>query len=144
MKWSTILSSICLFYLTASAGLMYYGKLTFGWGLGDVFAFLGIVILVIVQLSLVLFSVVKRKPDLSKTVAVTYAIIAILVTLMMTIGRGPEKKWNGRIFVGELKQEKRATTSTIKIGREMFAASSSRFAVFSFGRKDEGVKALFS
>jgi hypothetical protein len=36
------------------------------------------------------------------------------------------------------------TTPTIKIGREVFAASSSRFAVFSFGEKDEDVKALFS
>ena len=40
--------------------------------------------------------------------------------------------------------KKRATTSTIKIGREAFVASSSRFAVFGFGRKDEDVKALFS
>jgi hypothetical protein len=36
------------------------------------------------------------------------------------------------------------TTPTIKIGREVFAASSSRFTVFGFGRKDAGVKALFS
>jgi len=36
------------------------------------------------------------------------------------------------------------TTPTIKIGREVLAASSSRFAVLSFGRKDEDVKALFS
>jgi len=40
-------------------------------------------------------------------------------------------------------KKKRVTTPTIKIGREVFAASSSRFAVFGFGRKDEGVKALF-
>ena len=36
------------------------------------------------------------------------------------------------------------TTPTIKIGRDVFAASSSRFAVFTFGRKDAGIKALFS
>jgi hypothetical protein len=32
----------------------------------------------------------------------------------------------------------------MQIGREVFAAGSSRFAVFGFGRKDVGVKALFS
>tara|TARA_R110000868_G_scaffold395678_2_gene667485 strand:- start:278 stop:412 length:135 start_codon:yes stop_codon:yes gene_type:complete len=36
------------------------------------------------------------------------------------------------------------TTTTIKIGREVSAASSSGFAVFGFGRKDAGIKALFS
>jgi len=40
--------------------------------------------------------------------------------------------------------KKRATTPTMQIGREVCAASSSQFAVFTFGRKDEGVKALFS
>jgi len=35
-------------------------------------------------------------------------------------------------------------TPTIKIGREVFAASSSQFAVFTFGRKGAGIKALFS
>jgi hypothetical protein len=40
--------------------------------------------------------------------------------------------------------KKRLPTPTIKIGREVFAASSSRFAAFSFGRKGEGIKALFS
>jgi hypothetical protein len=35
-------------------------------------------------------------------------------------------------------------TPTIKTGREVFSASSSSFAVFSFGRKDEDVNALFS
>jgi hypothetical protein len=35
-------------------------------------------------------------------------------------------------------------TPTIKTGREVFAAGSSQFAVFGFGRKVEGVKALFS
>jgi hypothetical protein len=32
----------------------------------------------------------------------------------------------------------------MKTGREAFAASSSQFAVLSFGRKVEDVKALFS
>jgi len=36
------------------------------------------------------------------------------------------------------------TTPTMQIGREVFAASSSQFAVFGFGRKDAGIKALFS
>jgi len=40
--------------------------------------------------------------------------------------------------------KKRVTTSTIKIGREVFTASSLPFAVFRFGRKDAGIKALFS
>jgi hypothetical protein len=43
-----------------------------------------------------------------------------------------------------LEMKKRLPTPTIKIGREVFAASSSRFAVFCFGRKDAGIKALFS
>jgi hypothetical protein len=42
------------------------------------------------------------------------------------------------------KRKQLCPTPTIKIGREVFAASSSRFAVFSFGRKVEGVKTLFS
>jgi len=35
-------------------------------------------------------------------------------------------------------------TPTMQIGREVFAVGSSRYAVYGFGRKVEGVKALFS
>jgi hypothetical protein len=51
---------------------------------------------------------------------------------------------NRVILETKKKMKKRATTPTIKIGSEVFAASSSRFTVFGFGRKDAGVKALFS
>jgi len=40
-------------------------------------------------------------------------------------------------------KKKRPTTPTIKTGREVFAASSSQFAAFGFGRKYGGIKALF-
>jgi hypothetical protein len=43
-----------------------------------------------------------------------------------------------------VERKKLYTTPTMQLGREAFAASSSRFAVFGFGRKVEGVKALFS
>ena len=90
--------------------LMFFvldGRIYFGHGLGDVFYLILLGVLVILQLLLSIWTVIKGKINYAKVIGISYLVIYSLFFYKMTLGRGPEYKWNGEVFINK----KLATTT---------------------------------
>lgn len=73
-----------------------YGKLTFGYGLADLY-YIGLFIFFF--LSTIILSILVRKNGLYRVAIVIAMLVLILITvLQLTIYRGPEYNWNGSLF----------------------------------------------
>ena len=76
--------------------LTYYGKMTFGLGLGDLFlvGVLGLYIIINTSLAIV----IEDKFFLTMLLIFTCAILLWSIW-GVTFGRGTEYKWNGDVFI---------------------------------------------
>jgi len=88
-----------VFMVWAALVFILSGKIAFGNGLGDVFIYLLLAVCIVVVF------LVKRhlsKPEnLGKDflLLILVGFIMIGFTLKMTVGRGPEYPWNGKLFL---------------------------------------------
>jgi len=86
--------------------LMIVGKLTFGYGLGDLF-YLFIQGAWLISL-IIVFIITKRKNKIESPYALILSFIICISILFsihgFTIGRGSEYPWNGRIFMISYKE----------------------------------------
>ena len=88
------------FFLIASA-LTFRGDLAFGHGLGDAFFATLLLILTLITHGLTWFFKKRNNPSsvAVPVVATLLVLIALYFTYSFTLGRGPEMKWNGKVFV---------------------------------------------
>jgi hypothetical protein len=91
------LSVLYLIWTIFIITLLLSGKITFGQGIGDFFYLILISVLFIV-FGFVSFLNYKGKIKFPNLLSILAIIILILFTLKMTIWRGIEYPWNGKIF----------------------------------------------
>jgi hypothetical protein len=82
---------------------MILGKISFGYGLGDLAYFFGISIMNLIYLWLII-TLNRRKYKNNKTqinfiMGIIFSIVLIFLTYLFTVGRGPGFRWNGNIFI---------------------------------------------
>lgn len=77
--------------------LIFQGKVTFGHGLGDLFYVMFLVIVAFLYI-IIIYKNLKKKINPLLIYSIAPIIIIILFTLKMTIYRGIEYPWNGKIF----------------------------------------------
>jgi hypothetical protein len=99
MKWHylNIAFAVYLLFTILVVILNLLGYITFGYGLGDLFYLIFICLLCVIITTLKLLS---AKFDISKMV-ILFMILAVLVfvSLKLTLLRGVEYSWNGRVFL---------------------------------------------
>ena len=108
--------TVFLLYVALSV-LILNGKVTFGHGLGDLFYLIIVALAGLIQLIINLTFAHPKKEEFKKknaTVGVVFLIILFLFGLKFTFGRGPEMKWNGKVFVESKKTNKKLSTTLAK------------------------------
>ena len=88
-------------YFLIAAALTFRGDLTFGHGLGDAFFGTVLLILTLVTHGLTRFFQKRNNPSsvMVPVLATLLVLLALYFTYSFTLGRGPEMKWNGKVFV---------------------------------------------
>ena len=76
--------------------LIFFGQMTFGGGLGDLFP--AMILLAYIMANTVLAYVVKDKFFLIMLLVISIAVFC-WTTWGLTLGRGNEYKWNGKILI---------------------------------------------
>ena len=94
INWIVCFVGIALSYLTLS------GKVRFGLGLGDIVYHVALPTLVLIQIVLLLVLKGYKKKKVNFILMVMFAFIYLYFSYAMTLGRGAECAWNGKIFVG--------------------------------------------
>lgn len=87
------LSLIVLFLICF---LSIKGKVTFGYGLGDVFFIIGIVIISTLLLIITTYLSIEMIPITYLTLGPS--ALLLFTILQITIFRGPALPWNGKVF----------------------------------------------
>jgi hypothetical protein len=80
--------------------LNWWGNIHFGFGMADLLVF-GMVIFVLFLVDIFfILSLTSKKPfyNKGKAIVIGCSLFLIYIVLQMTILRGPESPWNGRIF----------------------------------------------
>ena len=99
---SIIFNWAVFFYSALILLLMLMGKITFGYGLGDLAYFFGISIMTLIYLvSIILFNRKKYKENKTKInfiMGLIFLTLLIFLTYSFTVGRGLEYRWNGSVF----------------------------------------------
>jgi len=103
MNWIVkILFGVSTLFLMIVIILILVGKLTFGYGLGDIF-YLIILVFVTLVISITFFLTMKFDFNKNKILSGFIAILLILVIYiyarLLTVDRGAEYKWDGHIFL---------------------------------------------
>lgn len=75
---------------------LFLRHIAFGWGLGDIFWYILIIIALVTHLILTL--IFKNKLNRLRTLTVIFSIFTVFICLRATIWRGSEYSWNGDIF----------------------------------------------
>ena len=83
-------------------GLMFYGSLTFGKGLGDLFFMGGHLLGFLALLVLGWASRASRKSQLTGLLTVAVLGQLVFLSLQVTLWRGSEYQWNQQIFLRPL------------------------------------------
>lgn len=97
---------ILIFHIIWSVAIIILnlnGNITFGHGIGD-FVYSFLVFLFVLLFYFIYYQIVRNRKE--KIWIITYSIIVVLevllVILKLTIYRGAEYPWNGKIFLYEL------------------------------------------
>jgi hypothetical protein len=99
-NWFVLIVGLSMWFLVIS------DSITFGYGLGDLFYFVFLSIILLVQILLnFTFSAFKRA-NRNLIVGFVFSLIYSFFIHQLTIGRGSEYPWNGQIFHYDTKQEK--------------------------------------
>ncbi|PBQ34679.1 hypothetical protein CNR22_23855 [Sphingobacteriaceae bacterium] len=75
---------------------LLFGKIAFGWGLGDLFWYGLIIVSILTQLILTL--IFKNNFNRLRILTIIFLLFLFFISLRATIWRGSEYKWNGNIF----------------------------------------------
>ncbi len=112
-----IVNWIVLAYLIGITILSWIGKITYGYGLGDLFYVFPSSALTLVHLIVILALIYRKREKAEKGLALLVGIIFLLIavwfTYEFTIGRGVEYKWNGKVFYGKNKIEEKLQALTL-------------------------------
>jgi energy-coupling factor transporter transmembrane protein EcfT len=74
------------------------GYFTFGHGLGDIFyLILGFIITVLLTIFFIIS--IRKSKNLSLTFSIIILLTILLFILKLTVLRGPEYPWNGKLFL---------------------------------------------
>lgn len=87
---------IILVVQTAIGILNVMGKLTYGYGLGDVFYFAGHIAITVLLVMSALYFIKHQRPI--KTINWMLLCLTLINVLQVSILRGTEMPWDGRIF----------------------------------------------
>ena len=89
-------------YLLLVTILTSISKITYGYGLGDLFYFFVCSLFVISQLAVTIFIYRKQKIQNKRSAfyfcGTFFLLMAVYLTYKFTLGRGSEYIWNGDIF----------------------------------------------
>jgi uncharacterized membrane protein YhaH (DUF805 family) len=80
---------------------IFLGYLSFGYGLGDLYGFIGNIIFIIIILLLIFISrltVIKRKSHQLMFSVILFLYICFTI-LSLTVLRGSEQPWDGNLFI---------------------------------------------
>ncbi len=101
-KFSKIFNWAVCIYLLLVAILNFCGKITFGFGLGDIYYLGWLIFICLLSLLLNIKFRVEKHDNTGHFVKLLFGIIflaiAIYFTEKFTINRGIEYPWNGNIF----------------------------------------------
>ena len=90
-------------YLILILLLLIQGKITFGYGLGDLAYLFGTGIITLIYLAILILNNrgknTGNKKRLNIIMGLIFLTIVIYLTYGFTIGRGIEYRWNGNIFI---------------------------------------------
>jgi hypothetical protein len=99
-KYARILNGIVLTYFTTLLLLELVGHITFGHGLGDLYYLIFVASAVAAHS---ITTLILHRQRLSEhwfmVTAVVFLLLVIFVTYKFTLGRGPEYKWDGNVFI---------------------------------------------
>jgi FtsH-binding integral membrane protein len=101
MNWGIkIIYSLFILVAALTAVLNLNANITFGHGLGDIYYLLFLLFLVII-VSIIFFKTARHINRPSAAIFFLLFVLAIIfvVTLKLTIYRGPEYPWNGKFFL---------------------------------------------
>ena len=100
-KASLFCCSVIGWYFLIASALTFRGDLAFGLGLGDIFFATLLLILALITHGLTRFFRKRNNPSsvMVTVVATLLVLLALYFTYSFTLGRGAEKRWNGKIFV---------------------------------------------
>ena len=75
----------------------FYKHISWGWGLGDIFAYGFLYLITAVHLVITL---IKNTNDATtyRTLSIVFCLLTVFFCLKATIWRGIEYKWNGKLF----------------------------------------------
>jgi hypothetical protein len=107
--------------LGALVGICLIGTLndmTFGWGLGDMFGYLTLYIATLMHLILSL-ALRRKASEVQLILTLIFTTVMVLTILMVTICRGHEYPWNGRLFytacLHEIEIKNHGTEKTLQV-----------------------------
>jgi hypothetical protein len=75
----------------------FYKHISFGMGLGDIFAY-GLMFILVLIHSIILLTNWRKSNSTQMAMTVFFALAWTFILFKATIGRGPEYRWNGNIF----------------------------------------------
>jgi len=102
LSYQIVFNWIVFFLYVILIVLIVQGKIKFGHGLGDLFYLIFISLTGLIQLIINLTIANPKKNGFKKKnfiIGIVFMIILILFGMKFTVGRGPEMKWNGKVFV---------------------------------------------
>ncbi len=92
-NWTAFVLGLSIVILTLN------DKIYFGHGLGDLFYLILIAFFVIIHLTLNLTYVKRGGTKRNLIIGIIFLVTYSLFIYKLTIGRGPESRWNGEILV---------------------------------------------
>jgi len=96
--------------------LILVGKLSFGYGLGDVFYLIYLILWLGIQIAI--FLLIKKNIINVEIVIIVFICFALCISIYftirkLTIDRGFENRWNGKIFIESFKEHERKESEQV-------------------------------
>lgn len=91
---------ILIFGITVIGLGTFYKHISFGMGLGDLIGYFFMYLIVIMHLTLTIRNRKRENNNYHIIMVIIFLIIWFFVVIKATVGRGPEYRWNGKLFYG--------------------------------------------
>jgi hypothetical protein len=103
-RWKLLNLVILILGVTIVLLGTFYKHISFGMGLGDLIAY-GLMYAIVLIHSIATLTNWKKSRTTQIVMTLFFALTWTFVSFKATIGRGPEYRWNGKIFYEENRNE---------------------------------------